>query len=74
MITREQIQAAIDTGKPFHLRTADGQQYDVPHRDYVSFPPKGFSVIIHNDTTYFWILPLRNLTGLNVSAEIPEGE
>ncbi len=74
MITREQIQAAMDTGKPFYLRMADGQQYGVPHRDYVSFPPKGFSIIVHNDSTYFWILPLRNVTGLYVTAEIPENE
>ena len=69
MITREQIRAAIDTGKPFHLRMADGQQYTVPHRDYISVPPSGFSVIVYDNTSYFWILPLRNLTGLNVAAE-----
>lgn len=40
-ITRQQIESAIASGVAFTLRMANGKEYPVPHRDYISLPPKG---------------------------------
>ena len=34
------------SGRPFALRMADGRQYPVPHRDYISPPPRASYVIV----------------------------
>jgi len=34
-----QIEAAVERNLPFTLRMADGKEYHVPHRDYISLPP-----------------------------------
>jgi hypothetical protein len=64
-MTREQIKSAVESGVPFTLRMADGREYPVPHRDYISLPPKGASVIVYDDSGHFTILPLLTITGLH---------
>jgi hypothetical protein len=63
-MTRNQIESAIRSGVPFTLRMADGQEYAVPHRDYISLSPKGTFVTVYDDEEGFYVLPLLTMTGL----------
>jgi hypothetical protein len=63
-MTREQIESAVASGGPFVLRMADGQEYPVPHRDYISLPPKASYVIVYDGDGHFTVLPLLTMTGL----------
>jgi hypothetical protein len=65
LMTREQVVSAAASGIPFTLRMADGRKYSVPHRDYISIPPKGSYVIVYDDHgRRFNVLPLLTMTGL----------
>ena len=64
LVTREQLQSAVASGNPFALRMADGREYPVPHRDYISLPPRGSYVIVYDDNGHFTVLPLLTMTGL----------
>jgi len=46
---------------------ADGKEYPVPHRDYISIPPRGPYVIVYDDQGRFAVLPLLTMTGLESS-------
>ncbi len=70
VMTREQLESAITSGKPFTLLMADGKEYSVPHRDYILFPPKASFVIVYDDTGHYTVLPLLTMTGLR--AGVPE--
>ena len=61
---REQVESAVASGVPFTLRMADGKEYPVPHRDYISLPPKASYVIVYEDDGQFTVLPLLTMTGL----------
>jgi hypothetical protein len=63
-MTREQVESAVARGVPFSLRMADGREYPVPHRDYISLPPKAPYVIVYDDAGHFTVLPLLTMTGL----------
>lgn len=63
-MTKEQVVSVAASGRPFTLRMADGKEYAVPHRDYISIPPKGSSVIVYDDHGGFSILPLLTMTGV----------
>lgn len=63
-MTRSQIVAAIESGEPFTLLMADGKEYRVPHRDYISISPKGSYVTVYDDDEHFFVLPLLTMTGL----------
>jgi len=43
---------------------ADGREYSVPHRDYISLPPRGSYVIVYDNNGRFTVLPLLTMTGL----------
>jgi hypothetical protein len=49
---------------------ADGKEYPVPHRDYISLPPKASCVIVYDDAGHFTVLPLLTMTRLQ--AKLPE--
>lgn len=63
-MTRDQVESAIASGKPFTLRMADGKEYQVPHRDYISLAPKGSCVIVWDDHGRYHVLPLLTMTRL----------
>jgi hypothetical protein len=63
-MTRRQIESAVARGIPFTLRMADGKEYVVPHRDYISLPPKASYVIVYDDAGRFTVLPLLTMTDL----------
>jgi len=68
-MTREQLESAAASGSPFVLRMADGREYPVPHRDYISFPPRATYVIVYDDNGHFTVLPLRTMTGLHQTGD-----
>ena len=71
-MNKEQIASAAASGMPFALRMADGKEYRVPHRDYISIPPKGAYVIVFDDGGRFSVLPLLTMTALESS--VPDNE
>lgn len=40
------VNRAIETNRPFLVRTASGHHYAVPHRDFISFSPKRTTLLI----------------------------
>jgi hypothetical protein len=48
---------------------ADGHEYRVPHKDYISLPPKGSFAIVYDDTGHFYVLPLLTMTGLTQKSQ-----
>ena len=72
-MTRTQIESAMQAGVPFTLRMADGREYAVPHRDYISVSPKGTFVTVYDDEERFVVLPLLTMTGLASSAPKSNG-
>ncbi len=66
-MTREQVESAVASGVPFTLLMADGKEYPVPHRDYISLPPRAPYVIVYADDGHFTVLPLLTMTGLQSS-------
>jgi hypothetical protein len=72
-----QIEQVIGTGRPFKIKVADGDEFAVPHRDYISLPPETSSkrtyVIVHNDRGFAHILPLLTITSLTYQADTPSG-
>lgn len=64
-MTRKQLEDVIGQGVPFEVKLADGRSYPVPHRDYISLPPKNatVAVVYENDGTVH-LLPLLTMTGL----------
>jgi len=67
-MTRDQIVAAVESGLPFTIHTADGKEYPVPHRDYIFVPPKAAHVFVHFDDGRFVVLPMLTMTGLESRA------
>ena len=64
-MTRKQLEAVIEEGVPFAIKLADGRSYPVPHRDYVSLPPKNATVaVVYEDDGTVHVLPLLTMTGL----------
>lgn len=64
-MTRKQLEAVIEEGVPFTIKLADGRSYPVPHRDFISLPPKNATVGVvyeHDGTVH--VLPLLTMTGL----------
>ena len=63
-MSRSQVQAAMESGIPFSLLMADGKEYHVPHRDYISLSPKGTFATVYDDEEQFFVLPLLTMTGI----------
>jgi hypothetical protein len=63
-----QIEDAVHRGVPFKLKVADGDEYPVPHPDYIFLPPRSAEkrtyVMVHNDAGFASILPLLTITSL----------
>lgn len=61
-----QIAEAVHRGVSFKLKVADGDEYPVPHPDYIFLPPRSAEkrtyVMVHNDAGFASILPLLTKT------------
>jgi hypothetical protein len=68
-----QIEEAVHRRIPFKLKVADGDEFNVPHPDYISLPPqtsaKRTYIIVHNDNGFASILPLLTITSLTFHAD-----
>jgi len=64
-MTKENILAAIESNQPFVISMADGKEYTVPHRDFISFTRKGTSVIVSTEDDRIHVLPLITMTGIH---------
>ena len=63
-MNRSQIEAAVERNLPFTLRMDDGKEYHVPHRDYISLPPRGAFVVVYDEQEHVFVLRLLTMTGL----------
>ena len=68
-MTRNHIAAAIERNLPFSIKMADGKEYHVPHRDYISVSPTGTVAVVYDDQEHVYVLPLLTMTGLSYRAE-----
>lgn len=68
-----QIEEAVHRGLPFRLKVADGDEYQVPHSDYISLPPRNSAkrtdVVVHNDAGFASVLPLLANTSLTYQVD-----
>jgi hypothetical protein len=64
-MNRSQTEAALERKMPFTLLMADGKEYHVPHRDYISLPPSGAFVVVYDDKEHVFALSLLTMTGLS---------
>ncbi|MFM8655660.1 MAG: hypothetical protein ACKOD5_00795 [Chthoniobacterales bacterium] len=75
-MTLQQVRNAMDSGRPFIIRMADGKSYRVPHPDYISIQPKGTFVVVFDDNDGAFVLPLLTMTGIaydvNPTARVAE--
>lgn len=69
----EQIEEAAERGQPFALITADGAKFDVPHPDFISFPPKSLRkrsfVVVYKPNGVASMLSLITITTLTLMDE-----
>lgn len=67
------IEEAVERGVPFKLKVADGDEFPVPHSDYISLPPKASAkrtyVMVYNDKGYVSCLPLLTITSLTYQVD-----
>lgn len=63
-MTKEHVHSAIESNQPFIISMADGREYVVPHRDFISFTRKGTSVIVSTENDRIHTLPLIAMTGI----------
>src|SRR5262245_22418747 len=74
VVTRAQIEKAIERNRPFVLKMADGNEYKVPHRDFIALPPNAAYVVVFDaEGKSFDVLPLLTMTGLHQSGDGIEG-
>jgi hypothetical protein len=57
--------------RPFMIYLADGREFLIPHRDFLSHSPAGRTVIVYNTDDSFDILDLLLVTDLKVLAPAP---
>lgn len=67
------IEEAAHRGVPFKLKVADGDEFSVPHADFISFPPKAHAkrtyVIVYKEDGVASILPLLTITSLTYQTD-----
>ena len=68
-----QIEKAVERGAPFKLKVADGDEFEVPHEDYISLPPKTAKkrsfVVVYHDEGVASVLPLITITSLSYQVD-----
>lgn len=63
-MNRTQVEAAIQSGNPFVIRTADGREYAVQTADHIFVSPKGTFVQIVDDEERITSIPLLTMTAV----------
>jgi len=67
-MNRSQIDDAIQSGKPFVIRMADGRECKVPTRDHIAISPRGTFVQVFDDEDRVTSLPLVTMTTVEYAA------
>ncbi len=65
------LREAIDSGKPFRLRSGDGAVIDVPTRDHAFLNPTGRLVVVFTDNDGARVLDVALVTAIDY-AKAPE--
>ena len=71
---RSFVERAIETNRPFVVKTASGDVYEVPHRDFISFSTKKTTIIVsfekdgREDVAF---IPLLTVTSVEAEAGAP---
>lgn len=76
-MTIEQLRAAHQAQpfRPFTIHMGDGRSYDVPHREFLSHSPSGWTIIIYHPDESHSVIDLLLTAELHVkapSAQPPE--
>ena len=64
-MTSTVLREAIDSGKPFRLRSGDGAVIDVPTRDHAFLNPTGRLVVVFTDDDGARVLDVALVTALD---------
>jgi len=70
-VSANALREAIDSGKPFRLRSGDGAVIDVPTRDHAFLNPTGRLVVVFTDNDGARVLDVAPLTAIDY-AKAPE--
>jgi len=69
-VTKENLLGVIESNRPFVIIMADGKEYTVPHRDFISFTRKDAAVIVSTEDDKIHILPLITVTGITQDSPV----
>ncbi len=69
-MTKENIHSVMESNHPFVISMADGKEFVIPHRDFISFTRKGTSVIVSTEDDKIHILPLITMTGISQDSSV----
>jgi hypothetical protein len=64
-MTSTAVREAIESGKPFRLRSGDGAVINVPTRDHASLSPTGRLVVVFTDNDGARILDVALITAVD---------
>ena len=64
-MTANALREAIDSGKPFRLRSGDGAVIDVPTRDHAFLNPTGRLVVVFTDEDGARVLDVTLITAVD---------
>jgi hypothetical protein len=74
-MNRSQVQDAMESRKPFVIRTADGREFTVPTRDHIAMSPNGTFVQVFGDDDSVTSIPLIMMASVRYEpAHATEGE
>ena len=70
-MTANALREAIDSGKPFRLRSGDGAVVEVPTRDHAFLNPTGRLIVVFTDDDGARVLDVALVTAIDY-AKAPE--
>ena len=70
-MTSNALRGAIDSGKPFRLRSGDGAVIEVPTRDHAFLNPTGRLIVVFTDDDGARVLDVALVTAIDY-AKAPE--
>lgn len=73
-MTAGMIEKVIETNRPFQIRTATGDEYRIPHRDFIAFTAKKTTLVVNFERDgkeeIAWI-PLLTITSVEAASPTP---
>lgn len=74
LVTLDNLHTAIESQQPFLISMADGKEYKVPHRDFISFNGKRTTAIVSTEDGRIHFLPLLTMTGVSMAESADEAK